>query len=54
MSPSQDQLSPKFLQMIRSDFLKLLFDPRRSQYQCAADRRLARDLDALGGLASAW
>lgn len=47
-------LSPQLLRIIRADFLRMLSHPDRAIYPLSSGRRLALDLDALDGLASAW
>jgi hypothetical protein len=43
-----------YYQMMRADFLSLLFSESRARFPLSADRRLARDLESLGGMAGAW
>ena len=47
-------LPQNYIRMMRDDFVRLLRCPDRLSYPLLADRRLARDLDALGGLIGEW
>lgn len=47
-------VSQNFIRMMRDDFVRLLRSPDRLSYPFITDRRLARDLEALGGLMGEW
>jgi hypothetical protein len=50
----RSRLPAAYYQMMRADFLGLLFSESRARFPLSADRRLARDLESLGGMAGAW